>query len=146
MQYVYFNSPTKGLFKHFQQFSKMRKIKLSKVNNDDLEEIIDGIGQQFYHMELVCIRHSALKSTKKCTFGKLQLDLAFSWVFQVLPKTKTFLKSFGPKPKTPKTSKIMNFQYSDKAGCNSFYHFLWLQVKFLLLAFKKAEKIQFCLM
>ena len=66
--------------------------------------------------------------------------MPFSWVFQVLPKTKTFLKSFGPKPKTPKTSKIMNFQYSDKAGCNSFYHFLCLQIKFLLLAFKKAKK------
>ena len=33
----------------------------------------------------------------------LELDLSFSWVFQVLPKTKTFLRSFGPKPKTPKT-------------------------------------------
>ena len=77
---------------------------------------------------------------------QVRLDMPFSWVFQVLPKTKTFLKSFGPKPKTPKTSKIMNFQYSDKAGCNSFYHFLWLQVNFLFLAFKKAEKIQFCLM
>ena len=47
----------------------MRKIKLSKVNNDDLEDIIDGIGQQFYHMELVCIRHSALKSTKSAILG-----------------------------------------------------------------------------
>ena len=46
----------KGLFKHFKQFSKIRKIKLSKVNNDDLEDIIDGIGAQIFHMELVCIR------------------------------------------------------------------------------------------
>ena len=59
----------KGLFKHFKQFSKIRKIKLSKVNNDDLEDIIDGIGGQVYHMELVCIRHSALKFAKSAILG-----------------------------------------------------------------------------
>ena len=74
----------KGLFKHFQQFSKIRKIKLSKVNNDDIEDIIDGIGQQFHHMELVCIRHSALKSTKSAILGSCKSQ-------HCLPKS---LKSF----------------------------------------------------
>ena len=41
--------------------------------------------------------------------GRSQLDMAFSWVFQVLPKTKTFLKSFGPKPKTYQNFKCMSF-------------------------------------
>ena len=36
--------------------------------------------------------------TVKIHEGKCSLDLSFSWVFQVLPKTKTFLRSFGPKP------------------------------------------------
>ena len=39
----------------------------------------------------------------------LELDRSISWVFQVLPKTKTFLKSFGPKPKTSQNFKCMSF-------------------------------------
>ena len=39
----------------------------------------------------------------------LELDRSISWVFQVLSKTKTFLKSFGPKPKTSQNFKCMSF-------------------------------------
>ena len=44
----------------------------------------------------------------KSVFGYL-LDRSISWVFQVLSKTKTFLESFGPKPKTSQKFKCMSF-------------------------------------
>ena len=74
----------KGLFKHFKQFSKIRKIKLSKVNNDDLEDIIDGIGSQIFHMELVCIRGSLdlVPIAAKCSQLKI-LEIFYSMAVHV---------------------------------------------------------------
>ena len=58
LQSVYLNSPIHGLMKHLTNFPKLRKVKLSKVQSEDVEEMVERIGNQLLHLELVCLRGS----------------------------------------------------------------------------------------
>ena len=72
-----------------------------------------------------------------CILTKLQLDLSFSWVFQVLPKTKTFLRSFGPKP-----PKLKNYEFST-LKTRLFIPFLPFKTFFFYLFDKGHKKLKF---
>ena len=84
LQSVYFNSPIKGLLKHLSVFSKLKKVKLSKVNSEDVEDLVTCIGNGLIHIELVCIRGSLNLSViaSKCPQLKI-LEIFYSMAVHV---------------------------------------------------------------
>ena len=55
---VYFNEPLENLISYLKAFKKLGKVKLSKVKCEDVLKMVNEIGYQIFHLELVCLRES----------------------------------------------------------------------------------------
>ena len=55
---MYLNEPLDNLITYLKSLKKLRKLKLSKVKADDVHRLLELMGSQIFHLELVCLRES----------------------------------------------------------------------------------------
>ena len=79
LNFIFLNEPAKNLIKYLKPLKGLRKIKLSKVNCEEIHELLEVMGEKLTSLEFVCLRESLnLSAIAQSCPNLLSLEVYYS--------------------------------------------------------------------